>query len=179
MAVVSGTTQLTSNDQQTPSGVPIPSGQSAANPLAYQLNARSQYNNGTALDLIDLIYFATLTFVASTPQVLDLTSLTDPFGGAINFKRVKKIVIKPHGLADAVTLTLGYGTTTTNAWTGLFSNPGTIALQAAPTPTNDAFLAVNAPNATGYLVGSSSKLLKLDPGSAAFTVDIEIAGCSA
>lgn len=178
MAVVTGTTRVTSYDQQVPTGVPIPTGQPAANPLPYQLGINCSFANGTALDQVDLVYFTTLTFVASTPQVLDLTSLLDPLGGVVNFKRIKKIIIKPKGLVDNVILKLGYSGVTSNAWISLVTNPGQISLQAAPTANNDAGFVILAPNATGYVVGATNKLLNLDPGTAAYSVDIELQGAS-
>lgn len=174
MATITGSTKLNTAWAQTSANLPGTQVQ-----LGVQQNPQFTVStSGTAADQADLKYTKTLTFVASTPQALDLTSLTDVYGGTVNFKRVKSISIKFKDTTDGHTLLLGYATTTANAWTSLISNPGQITLQAS-TASNDAFFAVTAPNTTGWVVGSTNKLFNMDPGSNAFSVDIEIVGASA
>lgn len=172
MANVTGSTKVTMSSTQTPTGLP-----GTVTPLTINQTFNCSFQNGTAADQCDLRYTATLVFVANTPQVLDLTSLTDSSGGAVNLKRVRRLTLKFKDTTDGQTLLLGYSATTANAWTSLISNPGQITLQASTTG-NDGFIALSAPNTTGWVVGSSNKLLNLDPGSNAFSVDIEILGAS-
>jgi hypothetical protein len=133
--------------------------------------------SGTAADQVDLKYSRTIT-LAAAPTALDLRSLTDVFGGAVAFARVKSVQIVNKSSTDGYTVTVGYSTTTSNAWVGFLSNPGTFVVGPS-TASNAGFFAITSPNATGWPVSSSSKLLNLDPGANTVVVDIEITGCSA
>lgn len=182
MATISGRIQVSASFSQSVANVPTQNGQAPV--VAVPITATFAPNGSAAAgaaDGVDLKYTATLTFTTATPQVLNLKSLTDVLGGAIVFARVRSITLKMHAPTDGNTLTLGYATLTTNAWTSLVSNPGQLVLQACPTATNDAFVTLVAPNTTGWVVGTSNRLLNLDPGSftGTYTVDIEINGCSA
>lgn len=173
MSNVTGSMKVTMSSTQTPTGLP-----GTVTPLTINQTFNSSFQNGTAADQVDTRYTNTLTFVASTPQVLDLTSLLDTSGNTISFARVRRLSIKFKDTTDGQTLVLGYGTTTANAWTSLISNPGTLTLQPS-TAGNDGFIALSAPNTTGWVVGTSNKLLNLNPGTSAFSIDIEILGASA
>lgn len=182
MATISGRIQLATSFSQQVTGVPTQNSQSpqVSIPIAASFSPDGSVAAGAA-NGVDLKYTATLTFTTATPQILDLKSLLDVLGGAVAFARVRSITLNMHAPTDGNTLKLGYATTTTNAWVSLVTNPGQIILQACPTSTNAAFATLVAPNATGWVVGASNKLLNLDPGSftGTYTVDIEITGCSA
>lgn len=172
MANVTGSMKVTTSSTQTPTGLP-----GTVTPLTINQTFNSTFQNGTAADLVDQRYIATLTFVASTPQALDLTSLLDSSGGAVNFARVRRLSIKFKDATDGQTLKIGYASTTANAWTSLLSNPGQLTLQPS-TAANDGFIVLSAPNTTGWVVSNTNKLLNLDPGTSAFSIDIEILGAS-
>jgi hypothetical protein len=141
------------------------------------LALRGAFNaSGVAADQCDLIYARPLTFVASTPQTLDLTALTDPAGNAISFARVRFLAIRIRDTtAGHVLLVGGAGT---NEWGGFLSS-GAILTVFPSTAANDGFFLLPAPNTTGIVVSGTSKLLKLDPGAVALgIVDVVIAGCS-
>lgn len=131
---------------------------------------------GVAADQVNLIYAATLTFLASTPQTLDLTALTDPIGGVVNFARVRFLVLRVNSTTNGAMLTLGAAAT--NEWTGMLAAASGLKVLAATTG-NDGFFVICAPNTTGYPVSGTSKNLLLTPSAHAFTVDILIAGCNA
>lgn len=170
MATVNQSIQVITSNSITPANLP------GNVPYTFPENFKLNLSPGTTADSANLIYSATIAFTAA-PQVLDLTALTDPTGGAVNFARVRSIWIKVKSTTDGTTLKLGYGATTTNAWTSLVSNPGQIFLQAS-TANNDSMFVLSAPNTTGWAVSSTNKLLQLDPGAATFSADITIVGAN-
>jgi hypothetical protein len=131
---------------------------------------------GSAADQVNKLYINTLTFVASTPQTLDLTSLTDIYGAAVSFSTVRAITMKMNSTANGATLMLGYNASQpATAWAGFLNATGSLTVQAS-TATNSADLILTAPNTTGMAVSGGSKNLQLTPSAHAFTVDITIAG---
>lgn len=146
--------------------------------LALNLAAAVNFANATAADGVDLIYTNTLSFSASTPQTLNLQSLTDVLGGSVVFARVRLFVIQPLGTTDAATLTLSPNAS--NGWTSLIGASSTLTLRMA-TSTNalGAFSFFAAPSTTGWAVGSSNKALDLTPSAHSFNCNIVIAGASA
>lgn len=183
MSTINGRISVTESFSQVLANVPVAAGQTPQVTAPISANfAPSTGGTAGAADQVDLKYTATLTFVTATPQVLNLQALTDVVGAAINFARVRSITIKMRGPVDGQVLKLGYSGVTSNAWTSLVTNPGQILLQAFATANNDCVFVITAPGAAGYVVGSTNRLLQLDPGtfaSGTFTIDIEITGCSA
>lgn len=134
--------------------------------------------NGTAANQIDLIYAGTISLASSTPQTLDLTSLTDVLGGAVALARVKLIAIKNKSTTDGQNVTAGNAAS--NAWSAMLGSTGTITILPGTSTNPDGGWFINsAPNTTGWPVDSTHKNLKLDPGSASISVDVVIAGASA
>lgn len=172
MATITGQTKVATNWAQTLTGVP-----GSAQSVSVQQSAQFQVTtSGTAADQADLKFTATLLLAAS-PTVLDLTSLTDIYGGSVNFKRVRSITIVNKAATDGFTVKFGYSTTTSNAWTGIVTNPGQITINPS-TAANNGIFVMTSPTATGWAVTSTNKLLNLDPGANTVAVDIEIVGCS-
>lgn len=172
MAAVTGSISTNTSFSQTPSNIPG----SSITPLTNAQTIKFQVStSGTAADQVDLKYSATLTFTASTAQTLDLTSLTDVYGGAVNFARVKSITISMKSTTDGATLTLGAAGS--NPWAAILGTTGTLVMQAA-TANNPSMLVLTAPNTTGWVTSGTSKAFKLTPSAHAFSVDIEITGCS-
>lgn len=177
MSNVAGQCQPSINFTQTPAAGFL-SGQ--ALPINLTLAALFKAS-GVLADQVDTIYANTLTFTASTPQTLDLTTLTDILGNAISFARVRFLAIRVQSVTDGQYLLVGDAVTT--EWDGFLSAAGTLKVFASsPTSAgainNSGFTLLCAPNTTGIAVTGSSKSLKLDPGTFAFKVDIVIAGCS-
>jgi hypothetical protein len=74
MAVVTGLSTLTGGFNQV-----VSSGLVQAQNLSAAVSLITQYTNGTGAGQIDLLYAKRLTFVASTPQTLDLIlAFSDP-----------------------------------------------------------------------------------------------------
>jgi hypothetical protein len=138
---------------------------------------KSQFRvSGGNLDQCDTIYAKTLNFVASTPQTLDLTTLTDVVGNAISFARVRLIAFRVHATTDGWMLLVG--DSVTNEWDGLCSAGATVKVYSS-TAINDAFVLFQMPNTTGAAVSPTTKTLKLDPGANALgLVDVIIVGCA-
>lgn len=172
MANVTGSISTQTSMTQASTTVP-----GSVTPLSNAQSLKCTFQtSGTAADTVDLKYSATLTFSASTAQTLDLTSLTDIYGGAVNFARVRSLTISMKSTTDGATLTIGNAAS--NAWAAILGATGTLVMQAA-TSTNASMLVLTAPNTTGWVTSGSSKSLKLLPSAHAFSVDIEITGCSA
>jgi hypothetical protein len=156
---------------------PIAYGIGQTQPLPIPLVFRSLYRTyGTLIDQCNLIHSKTYTFVASTPQLIDLKSLLDAVGVTIALARVRLLAVRVNSQTDGQVLLLGANGA--NDWLGLSSTGSTVTVYPS-SPQNDGFAVWQMPNTTGAPVGSSTHLLKADPGSNAFTVDILIAGCDA
>ncbi len=123
-------------------------------------------------DNVDKKYSADLT-LSSTPTIIDLNALFDPFGASFSFAKVRSILIRNRSTTSGQTITLGYATTTTNAWTSLFT--GQIVIQPS-TATNQGLFVMLSPN-DGWAVSSTNKLLSL-VGSTTIQATIEIMGSS-
>lgn len=170
MAVVTGSVKTQTTFTQTPSNLP-----GTVTPATIGQTFTTTLGNATTADNVDLKYTTTLTFTASTAQTLDLTALTDIYGGTVNFARIRTMTLKQKSTTDGATLTLGAAAA--NPWAAIWGTTGTHIMQAS-TSTNDAGLIITAPNTTGYVTSGSSKNLKLLPSAHAFSVDIEITGAS-
>jgi hypothetical protein len=172
MAAVTGTLKSTATFTQTPATGPL-----AALPLNFGPTFNTAFKtSGTLLDQVDLAYYATLTFVASTAQTLDLTALTDVLNNAVNFARVRGIGLRVNSTTDAASLLIGAAGT--NEWNAFLSASGTLKVPASTATPNDAWFVLTAPNTTGFVVDGTHKALKLTPSAHAFTVDVVIVGCS-
>lgn len=174
MSILNGTISGASAVSQTASGVP------GASPLLTQQTPRWTLPNppGTAgtADNADRKYSKTLT-LSATPTVIDLTSFPDIFGNTTSMARVRRVYILNKSTTDGQVVLLGYATTTTNAWTGLVTNPGQLTVSPS-SAANSGWFEYVAPNTTGLVVTSSNKLLQLDPVANTIICDVEIIGCS-
>lgn len=169
MAVVTGTAQLSVGFNQT-----VTSGLINTQTLPASISATSQYTNGTGASMVDLVYAKQLTLLASTPQTLDLTSLTDLSGATVNFARIRELVIQ------VVTTTSGYtvtvGAAAANPWAALWGTTGTMVIPAG------SIFRVSEPNllsTAGLVTSGTSKNLKLDPGANQVVINLMIVGGSA
>jgi hypothetical protein len=170
MANVTGSGSISLNDTFTYS-TGFNTGQSVAQTRTINSN---QLSNGTAADQINLVGAVRLTFTASTPQTIDLTTaLLDPSGSAVAFSKIKRLLIKfVSPTTDGATVTIKHGTS--NGWTN-FIDAGAagvgLTLQA-PTANNDAGSAFVAPNTTGWVVTSTNKTLTITPNAYHVVLDI-------
>jgi hypothetical protein len=175
MATVSGTARSSIAFSLTGAG--WLAGQATA--IAPPTNPQNTFTNGTAAGQGDLVYAATITLSAA-PQTLDLTSLLDPLNGAVAFARVRVFYLCNKATTDGWVVTLGNDGT--NEWSGasqFLSASGTLKIGPTLAGTaNAGRFEIWSPNTTGYVVDSTHKRLKIDPGAHSFDVEIMIVGAS-
>jgi hypothetical protein len=173
---VTGTSNLISSFTET-----SPAGLILTQQLTTAISQLIQYGNGTSAGNVDYVYGKTLT-LAGSATTLDLTSLTDLFGGSINFARVRFFAVQNLSTTAAQTVTISGGTS--NPWTtGPWGASSTIILQPSPTQNAGVSRVVfEDPYVTGATTGwytsGTSKTVKLDPGANTISVNVLIAGCS-
>ncbi len=150
--------------------------------LAATINRGISYGNGTGSGQIDMLYAKQLS-LAATPTTLDLQSLTDLNGAALNFLRIREMIIQTLATTAAYVVTVGGAGS--GAWLGFFgTTTSTLTLPTNVAATgNYATMQLSDPYTvgatTGAYVGASSHLLKLDPGANTILINIILAGCSA
>jgi hypothetical protein len=170
MAVVIGTSTLSGGFNQT-----VSTGLVQSQTLAAGIALTTQYTNGTGAGQVDLLYAKRLTFVASTPQTLDLNALPTIDGATSAFVRIREFY------ARLVTLTVDFnaifGGAAANPWAAKWGTTGLDTLMAG------SILAFSDPTTVGaskgYIVSGTSKNVKIDPGGNVIVLDLIIAGCSA
>lgn len=139
-------------------------------PLAY--NGNFVFTNGTGANQVGSVFTDTRTLAASGTEDLDLSGvLTDAFGAAIAFTKVKGLVIKA---AAGNTNDLLVGGHDTAACASFFGD-ATDILRVKP----GGMVALMAPNAAGYAVAAGTADLLTIANSGAgtgVTYDILILG---
>ncbi len=129
-----------------------------------------QLSNGTAAGQVDTPYWSAPS-LAATPTTIDLTSLTDPGGGSIDFARVRFFMVYNPNTTAGHDVTVEQGAS--NGW----SQIGTEVVRA-----NGGFKILFDPQSTGsgngMVVTGTSKTIKFDPGANTVTVFIVIVGGS-
>ena len=173
MAVVTGSIKTQTNFAQALTGLPG----GAQSISASQNFGFAPTVSGVLADQVDTKHTRTYALAASTPVTLDLTNLADIQNNPITFARVRSVSIVVRSQVDGQVLLLGGAGT--NAWVAICSSTTATITVYPSTAGNQGYFAWTCPNTTGAPVTSTSKLLKLDPGTNAFSVDVEITGCSA
>lgn len=140
------------------------------------------FQNGTGLGNINLIGLASGT-AAAAPASVDLTTMTDVVGAAINFARVRAVMILNKASNDAYKLL--WDGTVTNAWKDPFNGlavaklsipPGAIQAGTAVAPGG---VLIWGSNLTGLVVAPTSKLIVLDPGANTIPYAVHLLGVNA
>jgi hypothetical protein len=133
------------------------------------------YTSGTGAGNVDRKYIAQLTIVAGGNVVLNLSSLTDSFGNAIAFLRVKQLYIELTTATAAASILIGGATNPFGNWI----TPSTAQKRQR---NGTAFFDGACRDATGHVVvpttGDQLKIANED-GALAAVVNVEIEGCSA
>jgi hypothetical protein len=175
---VTGSVKGTINVAET-LGSGIESGQQLPLTLAW----RSIFStSGTLADQCNLIYANTLSMVASTAQSIDLSNLTDLFNNTIDFTgggaggRVRFVAFRHQGEVDGSFVEVGGAAS--NPWLGFLSSGSSITVFPSST-VNDGWFIITAPNTTGMVVSSTSRILLLTPSAHNFNFDVVIGGCNA
>jgi len=143
--------------------------------------ARVTFGLGTGalkINLISKLYQASLV---ATTAVIDLTALLDEWGTAINFARVKGIVI--YNFATTPGFVLKVGAAGTNPWDGLAVTAASDKFKVPPGYLNGpvvvpGFVMVGAPDAAGLVVGTP-KNIQLDSGANTVPYGIQFFGADA
>lgn len=131
--------------------------------------------DGTAANTANRLYQGRRTLTASSNEDLDLAAvLTDTYGAAITFARIRALVVKA---AAANTNNVVVGGAATNTWVGPF---GAATHTVAVKP--DGLLILVAPDTTGWAVtAGTGDLLRVanSAGGTSVTYDIFLIGASA
>lgn len=145
-----------------------------ANIPAGVMGLRGFFQSGTLAEQFSLIHSKTYLFAASTPQTINLQGLLDIVGASISLSLVRFFACRIQATNSAYIITAGGAGT--NEWNGYLTS-GSKEIWYPSTANLDGYTIRQAPSLTGIPVTSSSRLLKLDPGSNAVgNVDIIIAG---
>ena len=134
-----------------------------------QFRRAVQLSTGTAAGQADKVFHDRRTLAASTAEDLDLAGvLSDVFGAAITFARVKGLYISA---AAANVNNVVVGADATNPWATLLNATGTITLRPGA-----AFCAFAGPaDGTGYAVtAGTGDLLQVANSGAGSSVDYDI-----
>ncbi|WP_328426024.1 hypothetical protein [Streptomyces sp. NBC_00443] len=141
-----------------------------------QLSRKMSLGSGTGAGKADRVFSDRRTLAASATEDLDLAGvLTDAFGTAITFARIKGLIV---AAAAANTNNVVVGAASSNAWATLLGATHTLTLRPG------AFVAVGTgeADATGYAVtAGTGDLLKIanSAGGTSVSYDIHIIGASA
>jgi hypothetical protein len=138
------------------------------------LTPSNRYTSGTGPNQCDLFYEKVL-LLAATPTTLDLTALTAPDGSPVNLARVRLLIVQTISTTAAQKVTVSGGAT--NPWVAQWGAAGSMIAW----PGNGVVVAedpLSTGAGTGLIVTSTSKSVKLDPGTATLSVYVVIAGCS-
>jgi hypothetical protein len=145
----------------------------AADPLMFRRAVN--LGDGTAVGKADRVFHDRRTLAASATEDLDLAGvLTDAFGAAITFVRIKGLFISA-AAANSNNVVVGAAT---NAWATLLSATGTLTLR----PGASVGAIAGPADATAYAVtAGTGDLLKVANSGAGSTVtyDVVIVGASA
>jgi hypothetical protein len=141
-------------------------------PLSFPFT--KQLTSGTGANQADKMWSDQITIPASSNNDIDLAgSLTDPFGAALTFARVKMLVVKA-ATTNTNNVIVGGASSTFATWvTG--TNPAVVVRPGG-------LLVLAASDATSYVVtATSADVLRLTNSGAGSSVvcDVAIVGCSA
>jgi hypothetical protein len=142
---------------------------------------KMEFSYGTGLGKVNLLGFQEGTAFAA-PADVDIKATTDPNGAAINFARVRAVLIQNRSDVDG--RILKWDGTVTNGWLAPFDSIATAKLVILAGATVNGVLIpgivlLAGPNLTGYVTGSGSKVLRLDPGANTVPWRVELLGVDA
>lgn len=142
--------------------------------ISVPLNIQLSYTNATNGALtVDQVHGQVYALAASTPQTIDLTSLTDPGGNAINFARVRDIIFYNADTVTSHVVNISAGAS--NGWSYLppDTNPLILVAKGGMIWLHDPN---NAGGTNGMVTGGSSKTILMDPGSNTVSISVLIVG---
>lgn len=179
MATTGGSSRLVTTFFQT-----VAPGAVASYNIPASLSQALAYTNGTGAKSYDQLH-SKIYNLAAASQDIDLTSLLDVAGNSINMARAREVFV--FMLAKTAGRILTVDTTLSNGWKpaiGDGSSGGKIRLfaQASDASVFDYFhwsdwYSTGA--GVGGVTGSTSRLVRLNPGSDTFDAWVVALGCSA
>jgi hypothetical protein len=131
--------------------------------ITYSGNPVRDYERSFTSSDVTLIFFGNYT-VTTTPTDIDLTSLTDAYGNAVNFATVKHLQIVNNDTSHD--LTVGGGT---NA---LFAALPVLVGQTSTTSSDGSCLNLT----TNITVDGTHKILELTASAGSISVDVFVVG---
>lgn len=135
------------------------------------------FTYGTGAGKFSLVGFSGGS-LAATAANIDLTTLTDGQGNSCSsLTKVRGLMVLNFSTADSLVL----GDAVTNPWSALWGATGTHELRPGRTnPTTGqvepGLFLETCGDATGYAVSGTSKVLKIDPGSATISYFLALFG---
>ena len=157
----------------------ISSTQAAASPAegggVVQLDIDERPATGTTNGQWDLHCGVTYTISASSTENVDLTSLADPFGGAVAFAEIDAIAIVH--MESSASSSVDLSPNASNGWTSIFQDASDLTRLLAGQAAIYADFAAGG----GFAVGASNKVLDIvnNDGANAATVRLYAWGRSA
>jgi hypothetical protein len=129
---------------------------------------------GTGADSLNLNFVSSVA-VTSAGVTLDLSSLTDRYGAAVNFARVRSVSIVNQSQTNLNNITAAAGTS--NGWTNWVNSTAGVIIGPS-TSTNQGMIISTNPSTSGWIVDGTHKTFTLTSVSAA-TAAVEINGANA
>lgn len=143
--------------------------------LPLRIRKTLELANGTGANQADRIFSDQRTLAASASEDLDLAGvLTDAFGAAITFARIKGLIISAASANTNNLVVGGHATAAFASWVGAAAHTLTVR--------PGGLLALTAPDATAYAVtAGTADILKIANSGAgsSVTYDIVVIGASA
>jgi hypothetical protein len=136
------------------------------------------FTQGTGPNQADIVWHDERTLAGTTSENLDLTALTDAFGGAINLTKAKALIVVANPANNGDLQVGGGHPNGFVAFAGVNSDytPGTFEVPYAIVKPGGMLVLV-APDANGYTVDSTHKILKVNnAGAGSGVYDIIVVG---
>lgn len=151
----------------------LDSGENRSGDLRHKIEVDVRFKTGTGSGQVDKIWSDRRTLAASGTDTLDLAGvLTDSFGTAITFARVKMVAIRNRSSTDGVDLRAGPDAT--GGWVGMFIDASDRNRIAA-----GGLLVWYDPNGQAVGAGATDELWVQNDGTASCDYDIVVVGTSA
>ncbi len=129
--------------------------------------------SGAAADQVNLNFVSSVAVTSAGVQ-LDLTTLTDRYGAAVNFARVRSVSIVNQSQTNLNNITAAAGTS--NGWTNWVNSTAGVIIGPS-TATNAGMIVSTNPSTSGWVVDGSHKTFTLTSVSAC-TAAVEFNGAA-
>jgi hypothetical protein len=142
-------------------------------PAPWIASGTTSLASGTGSGQADLSYTKSITLAAAASTTLTLSALTDDLGRAVNFARVKLLILDNGAAATGNNVTIASGAT--HGWTAPAGAAWTLTVHGG------GVLLLWAPLTTGYVVtgGTSDQVTITNTSGVSLTLKLVLAGASA